>query len=149
MRKSHIRDYATAAFQFYACVGGSEKYKNKIWERAVRDQHKQEGRGGISKPSEAAIMRAEKELEKVTAEISDLEAVELTILILENMIGGHNIIKVLKMVYMTEPQRDPERGEISKRVHKAELNIPASEKTIYRWLSTARRIFAEVRGLRK
>lgn len=148
MRKSHIRDYATAAFQFYACVGGSEKYKARIWEKAVRDQHKLEGRSGISKPSEAAIMRAERELERVSAEISDLESVERTIHILENRINGNDIIKALKMVYMVEPQRDPERGEISERVHKAEIQIPASERSIYGWLSKARRLFAQARGMR-
>ena len=149
MRKSHIRDYATAAFQFYACAGSSEKYKADLWEKAIEQQHKCEGRGGISNPSEAAVMRAEQALEQAAADIHDIEAVERTIRILENTIGGYNIIKVLKMVYMADPHRDPERGEISERVHKAELNIPASEKTVYRWLSSARRIFADERGLRR
>jgi hypothetical protein len=49
---------------------------------------------------------------------------------------------------MLEPSREPDRGEISERVHTAEIQIPASEKTIYRWLGTARRFFAEFRGLR-
>jgi hypothetical protein len=94
-------------------------------------------------------MRAEQAIEQAAAEICDIEAVERTIYILENTIGGNNIIKALKMVYMAEPHRDPQRGEISERVHKAELFIPASEKTIYRWLSTARRVFADERGLRR
>lgn len=148
--KSHTRDYATAAFRFYALVGGWERYKKKIWDEAVERQHKLEGvKDRISCPTEAAITRAEDAVDAAAAELKDLEAVEKTIIQLERMWNGNDIVKVLKMVYMTEPQRDPERGEISERVHKAELNIPASEKTIYRWLSTARRIFAQERGLRR
>jgi len=148
MRKSHIRDYATAAFQFYALVGSRDKYKKIIWEQAIREQHKREGRSGISKPSEAAVMRAETALEQVQAEIADLEAVERTIRMVEKMRPGHDIMHALAIVYMAEPHREPERGEISMRVHKAELWIPASEKTVYRWLAKARLLFAEERGLR-
>lgn len=167
MKKSHYRDYATAAFRFWAATpGGSEAYKKKIWEDAVLAQHKEEGRTGISNPSEAAVMRAEKELEKKVSEIKDLDAVEKTIHQIECMLSergpiyspeayhykehsdGSGIIKALKIVYMAEPEREPRRGEIIERVHKAEIDIPASEPTIYRWLRMACQLFGEARGLR-
>jgi hypothetical protein len=156
MLKSHIRDYATAAFRFYADTRNklnkpaivSVKYKDDIWDREILAQHKLEGRGGISDPSPAAVVRAEQALEMAVAEVRDLESVERTIKYIEGFTGGHAMMEALQMVYMAAPHREPERGEISARVHKAELEIPASEPTIYRWLHMARRAFAEDRGLR-
>ncbi len=149
MRKSHIRDYATAAFQYYALTGGLDRFRAKLWAIIEVDfRRRGEESGDISKPTESALIHFEKELEKKQSEVLDLEAVEKTKQILERMRDGNDIIRVLKSVYMVEPQRDPERGEISERVHKAEIAIPASEKTIYRWLALARKTFAEARGLR-
>jgi hypothetical protein len=46
------------------------------------------------------------------------------------------------MVYMAEPQKDLKRNEITDRVHAAEIEIPASEGSIYRWLRIIRELFA-------
>ncbi len=148
MTKSHFRDYATAAFRFYAVTGSADKYRQQVWEEAIQSQHREEGRSGISNPSEAAVLRADKAVMDVAAELADLEAVEKTIYNIEHMRCGNDIMKALTMVYMAEPDKDIEKGQIQERVHQAELFIPASEKTVYRWLSMARRMLAEERGLR-
>lgn len=73
---------------------------------------------------------------------------ERTIDKIERMSGGNQIIKVLKMVYMADPQKDLRKHDISDRVHAAEIEIPASEGSIYRWLRITRELFAKERGLR-
>jgi hypothetical protein len=158
--KNHIRDYATAAFQFYAKEGGAEKYKKKIYKEVIQEQLKREGKGGISKPTEAMVMRAEKEVEDKLAEIRDLEAVEKTIAelsahtfmgettIKETSFDRVKIIKAIELVYFINAGKELEKGDIKDRVHKASLEIPASERQIYKWLSKARELFAEKRELR-
>lgn len=42
------------------------------------------------------------------------------------------------MVYMAYADRELVKGEISERIHKAELEIPASERVVYKWLAYAR-----------
>jgi hypothetical protein len=153
MRKNHFRDYATAAFRFYALTDmSSEAYKHKIWNDAIEKHRRLEERLGDgyepAKPSEAAIMRAEQALEERIAEIADLEAVEKTIAQIERMKDGKIILTALKMVYMTEPEKDLQRGDISGRVHAAMFEVHASEDTIYRWLRLVRKLFAAARGLR-
>ncbi len=153
MRKSHIRDYATAAFQYYALTGGSDKLKKQIMAQVIEEQKKREERrqqGEVSSPTEEAINRFELKLAERVAELQDLDAVEKTIAFFESF-GNHtgsSMMKALKMVYMVDPHRDPEKGEISERVHHAEINIPASERSIYGWLALARKTFAKERGLR-
>lgn len=145
--RDHIRDYATSAFKFYAENGKSvEKFKKHLYKQALQQQQRLEGTYGISKPTESAIIRAEQILEERKAEIKDMEAVEKTVGILERMSGGTSIIKALQYVYF-EPTRG-KRINVKERVHKAEIFIPASERTIYYWLRKARDIFAIERNLR-
>lgn len=148
MRKTHIRDYATAAFRFYASVGGAALYRQQLWDDAVMSQNRQEGRSGFGSPSEAALMRAEAALEAAAAELDDLEAVERTLAVLRTYEQGASILAAIETVYFPEPSRELQPGEISRRVVQAALKIPAGEATIYRWLALARRIFANERRLR-
>jgi hypothetical protein len=149
MRKSCYRDYATDAFRFWAREGGSKKYKDRVWNEALKRQQERETSAttGISKPTESAVMKAEAELDKHLAELADLEAVEFAMAALEALMG-YAAVKALKIVYMTAPDLDIKRGDIHARVHAAELSIPASERSIYYWLTKARTLFAEKRGLR-
>lgn len=80
--------------------------------------------------------------ERVT-ELADLEAVETTL-----KICGPDVRRAVEMVYFYKPYEALEWGDIKDRVHYAEIHIPASESTIYRWLKIARILFAEERGLR-
>jgi hypothetical protein len=148
MKKNHFRDYATEAFRFYAREGSSEEYKRAIWEDAIQKQNKHDGNRDISAPTEAAIIRAEAALRAKTSEIADLEAVEYAINVITSMDMGRYRMEALRAVYMAEPHRDPERGEISARVERAAVDIHIDPRQIYRWLRDARRIFAEARGLR-
>lgn len=138
--KNHIRDYATAAFQFYAREGGSEKYKQKIWDEAMLKENGGKG-SGISCPTESMIMRAEKAVEDKIAEWKDLEAVEDTLTELR-IDFNFEAIKAIEQIYFTDDE------DIKGKVHKASLEIPASEGMIYYWLRKARDIFVENRGLR-
>ena len=149
-KKDHIKDYATAAFRFYKSVGGLESYKNKIWQEALLDRRRDHtGSAGVSKPTEADIIRAEKAIDSKFSEIADLEAVEETLEILGRMEIGRFIIEAVEIVYWTDLHIPiNQQGLIQERVHKASLHIPASERTVYRYLFKARTIFAFERGLR-
>lgn len=146
--KDHIRDYATAAFRFYAKNGMSaEWYKRKIYEEALEEQSKFEKGSGVSKPTEAAIMRAEIAVNAKLAEIKDMEAVEKTIAEFKATAKPY-IARAIEHVYFKDADIDIMSGDIQDRVHRAVLDLPASESSIYRYLRKAREIFAENRGLR-
>lgn len=154
MRKTHYRDYATAAFQLYAQEGSVAKYKQKINCQAFNDALKDKGGKSLNgSPVEAEVLRnaeareaAEKALQRVESTLADLDAVERAMLRLELSRGGGDKMKALRMVYI---QKDEiKRGTIQARVHNAEIQIPASERSIYAWLLEARRFFAEERELR-
>lgn len=147
--KSHIRDYCTAAFRFYAQNGKScEDYRQKIYDEAVLNCANRQSQSGISRPTEAAIIRAEQEVENKFAEIKDMEAVEMTLAELSVSPRGKGIVEAIKMVYFADPEKELEKGDIYTRVQKAAIKIPAGERTVYNWLGTARKLFAEKRGLR-
>nr|DAW90299.1 MAG TPA: hypothetical protein [Bacteriophage sp.] len=145
MLKSHYRDYATAAFRLLAREGSADRYRAKIYNAALA--RRGEGGTGLGSPTEAAIMRAEQAVYDTVATIADLEAAEYAVAALEARYG-YAARRALYMVYMAYADRELPKGEISERIHRAELEIPASEKTLYRWLAYARRCFAEKRGLR-
>lgn len=148
MIKTHYRDYATEAFRLLALEGNAEKYRSRIWNQAIEDISNSESRGGsISAPTEAAIMRAQKALDDARATILDLESAEFALETLEKM-RGRVAIKAVKAVYMITPERPIGRGEIHQRVEIASTELSADPRTIYRWLSLARSLFAEHRGLR-
>ena len=77
--KDHLRDYATAAFRFYAKNGKSaEKFKQKIYIEALDEIRRKETRvkDGISKPTEDAVIKAEMAVNEKISEIKDMEAVD-------------------------------------------------------------------------
>lgn len=119
MKKSNIRDYAVSAFRYYAI---SEKNKS------------------------AAVLPENSRL--ASGCILDIIAVEKTLRELKKTSHGEEILRALKTVYFTMPERDFKKGEISDRVNKASEDIHAAEATIYRFLNRAAIIFAENRGLR-
>lgn len=147
--KNHIRDYATEAFRFYARNGKSaDVYEKKIYAEALLEYTKRQGNSGISCPTEAAIIRAEQEVANKIAEINDMQAVEMTMAELRVSPRGKAIVEAINIVYFKDADKDLEKGDIHTRVQNAAVNIPAGERTIYGWLGTARRLFAEKRGLR-
>lgn len=148
MIKTHYRDYATEAFRLLALEGSAEKYRSRIWNQAIEDISNSESRSGsVSAPTEAAIMRAQKALDDAKATVLDLEAAELALEALEKM-RGRAAVKAVKAVYMIMPDQPIKRGEIQQRVEATSIELPADPRTIYSWLSLARSLFAEHRGLR-
>ncbi|WHH58468.1 hypothetical protein [Petroclostridium sp. X23] len=143
MKKDHIRDYATEAFRFYAKTGGRESYIKTL----MQDIQKQPGTG-VCSPTESAIISKEKVIESRAAEFADIEAVDKVLSILEMSSQGRFIREAIERVYFKDCWKDIGRGDMSDRVHSAELGIPASQRQIYYWLKKARRLFAEERGLR-
>lgn len=143
MTKDNIRDYATAAFRFYAKNGSKEEYLSKLQLDAQR-----ENGSGVSKPTEAALISKETILQTKAAEFADIDAVARTIYQLSLSANGAAICKAIEYVYFKDCWKDLEKGDIQDRVHHAEIYIPASERQIYRWLKTVRNTFALERGLR-
>lgn len=148
MKKDHIRDYATEAFKYYAKIGQPtyEELKEKYYQEALGDYGRINGIkcSGISKPTEAALMYAENVLHQKEAELLDILAVERTIIQLNRFEK-----QAVEIVYFEEPKKELEKRDISNRVQKAIIQIPASERSVYYYLKKARSIFAFERGLRK
>lgn len=147
MKKDNVRDYATAAFQYYAFLGKPHKedLEQQYYDEALNEYKKGEIKGsGISKPTEQAVMYAEGRLRDKQAELWDILAVEKTLIQLDCCER-----QAVEMVYFEHAHRAIKKGEISERVTKASLYIPADERTVYRYLRKARLIFAYERGLRK
>ncbi len=148
MKKDNIRDYATEAFRYYAACGmkNSEELKQLVKDR-IYEQSKREifrsGSGSYADNTACAVMKAEDEILDLQAEILDIIAVEKT---MKQLAPGQR--KAVEIVYFTDAGKELEKGDISKRVNKAEIEIPASTITIYRWLKNARFIFSQERGLR-
>jgi hypothetical protein len=142
--KDFTRDYCTEAFRFFARVGGRETYLKKL----IADLERPKRSTGISKPTEAALVNAEKIIEARQAEFADINAVSKALQILDYCQNGHCIRQVIEFVYFKDCWKDLERGDIESRVHFAEIQIPASRRQIYYWLKKARDSFAEERGLR-
>jgi len=80
-------------------------------------------------------------------EQKDIEAASQALDELERTYGRSSL-EAVKMVYFKDCHMDLRKGDIDSRVHYACIHIPASEKTIYRWLAKARSLFSEKRGLR-
>ena len=159
--KDSIRDYATEAFRFYARSGKPtyEELKAHIYEQALESEKREiTHSGNISKPTEYAVINAQRALAERQGELLDVLAVDRVMKILSGAaqdllsIYGNTvrfcIRRTIEIVYFTDADRPLQKGDITERVHKAELDISASEMSIYRWLAKARRMFAEERGLR-
>lgn len=148
--KDYIRDYATAAFRFYAENGMSaEKFKQKIYIEALDAIKKKETqvKEGVSKPTEKALIAAEKAVNERISEILDMEAVDKVLAELEARRKKY-IVKAIEIVYFKDNDKELLSGDIKNRVIKASNEIPASERSIYGWLKQARELFAYQRGLR-
>lgn len=149
--KDYLRDYATAAFRFYAKNGKSaEKFKQRIYIEALDKIRKKEirVRDGISKPTENALIKAEMAVNERISEILDMEAVDKTLAELEGRGRKRHIINALEIVYFKECQNELEVGDIKNRVIKASNEMFVSERNMYRWLKQARDLFSYHRGLR-
>ncbi len=147
MKKDHIRDYATEAFRYFSYLGKPHKedLEKKYYQEAMEQYQRTHEKGsGISKPTEQAVMYAESCLRQKQSELWDILAVEKTLMQLREFER-----QAVEIVYFPHAQRPIKKNEISERVLKASIEIPADERTVYRYLAKARIIFAYERGLRK
>jgi hypothetical protein len=148
MKKDNIRDYATEAFRYYAACGRKssdecmQKVKEIIYEQSTHEIIRS-GSGMRSDSTAYLAMAADDASYEMAAEFLDIMAVEKTLMQLNEYQRA-----AVEIVYFTDAKKELQKGEISKRVHKAELEIPASEQSVYNWLRKARKIFAAERGLR-
>lgn len=140
MKKDYTRDYITEAYRLYAAMGQPrhDDIKRDIYNNALMDNN--------TNPS-AAVAHAEKAVELATPMLLDLLAVERTISLLERGDKSY-IIKAIKAVYFVSPSSPLRKGDISNRVHRLSIDMPASERSIYQWLREARLLCASIRGLR-
>jgi hypothetical protein len=136
MRKNSVTDYATAAFALYFKYGcrGSEELREYLYHRELLKYDQ----------PEIAVKRAETVATEYASLISDVAAVEKTLGLFKQC-GDSARYKAVELVYLQGGANN--RKAISLRVRRAALTIPASERTIYRWLREARTVFAEFRGL--
>lgn len=148
MLKTHYRDYATEAYRLHARLGSAAAYKRRVLAEALARRAEAGGSAGPGSPTEAAVVRAEAALAETEGTIRDLEAVERAMERIGRMRGGTCILRAVREVYEINADRPIERGEIARRVDKLSLEMPAGPRSIYRWLGTARQVFAEERGLR-
>ena len=119
MKKSNIRDYAVSAFRYYEAM-------------------RRKG-GKVILPEDSRL---------AGGCILDLIAVEKTLRMLEDSREGQEVIKALKGVYLTMPERNFRKGEISDRVCLASNELHVAEPTLYRLLNRGITAFARNRGLR-
>jgi hypothetical protein len=154
MRKDNIRDYATAAFRFYAQYGSYEAYKKAKVQMIAEDlaQHDKlyPRKRRTSSPIEAQMIKAEKKYnQEYYAEIEDVKAVERTLFLISKDPNGEDIKRCIEEVYFKDSDKPfLEKGDIQARVDSLAEKAYLCERQIYRNLAKARLIFASERGLR-
>jgi hypothetical protein len=154
MRKDNIRDYATAAFRFYALYGSYEVYKKAKVQMVAEDLEQHDrlypNKRRTSSPVESHLLKAEKKYnDEYYAEIEDVKAVERTLFIISKDPNGDSIKRCIEEVYFKGSDKAYlEKGDIQSRVDNLTSNAYLCERQIYRNLAKARMIFASERGLR-
>lgn len=148
MKKDNIRDYATEAFRFYAASGRltTEELKQKVYDMIYEQSRKEiirSGRGMHADATAYAVIAAEEAIDSMKAEFEDIIAVEKTLHLLKKAERD-----AVEIVYFTDADKPLRKGDISARVVRASMEIPADVSMVYRYLQRARTIFAEERGLR-
>ena len=138
MKRDHLRDYATEAFRFYARVG---KLSGDEYLKAVR------GSFGCVENELQREINANHAANDAMAAACDLDAVKRTLDDLE-FSGKMHAAQAVRAVYFVMPSGKISGKVIAGRVRDFSLSCPASERTVYRWLSLARKVFARERGLR-
>jgi hypothetical protein len=138
-KRQPYREYATEAFRLLKREGSKEEYIEKLME----DLRKTLRSAGVSNPTEAALIRKDRTLRENAAILEDLGAAETAL-----FICGSDVQKAVDLVYQKDCWKELEWGDVTTRVHYAEIHIPASRESIYRWLRKACKEFATVRGLR-
>lgn len=127
------RDRATEAFRRWARAGcpGADEIKN--------------GRGSEICQRQTPEVRAKRE-----SSAEDLRACAAVFAELESGRGRKNmpreeIADAVRWVYMADPNKPLHRNEITLRARRAAFVLAADERTVYRWLAAARKMWVEYR----
>ena len=136
MKKNGVTDYAISAFALFTRYGqrGEAELKEYIYHRELLCHDR----------PDIAVKRAEAVVSENAALLADVAAVEKTLALLSRC-GDTDRLKAVRAVYVSEAGFT--RRDIALRVRAVSRDIPATERTVYRWLKEARTIFAEFRGL--
>lgn len=138
MKKDFNFDYSVSAFVFYAHNGRSvEEYKSNLYKKCVNES---------KYINISPLFLYERELDNNSAALLDILSVESVLQQLQ-LEGDYETITSLDMVYFSLPS-DYKKGDIYPLIIKASLYIPSSERSVQRYLSKARKMFAVERGLR-
>ena len=141
MNKDHIRDYATAAFRYWASQGCPtyDEAVIKIKSKAERQS------AGIEKETALAFIAAL--IQKYSGELEDIRACEETFTYMRNH-GKECVCSAVRDVYMAFPRKKLAKGELTGRVVRFSMENYYSERQVYYFLTEACEKFAEMRHLR-
>lgn len=137
-RKEHNQDAATYAFLCYAYLGRPTRaeLEERIRKEAMRAYP-------TSQPEKAALA-ADRAVAKQIGLLRDISAVNDVLETLKNN-GRQNILDAIEAVYFYHPHRKLREGSIKARVQRFAMDCPASDRTVYRWLKSARTLLGVYR----
>ena len=141
------RAMAREAFRFWAFVGGLEKYRQLIVNDIV-SRERVGSSGGISKPTEAELLRIEERYETCRGALNDLEAVELVFKQIATLPNGKEMRGVVQHACCKQPSKRLVRNDLSARISIASVELHISERTAWRMLAQACDMYAANRGLK-
>lgn len=139
-KKNNVADYATIAFQHWAMRGcpSYEEATERIYNKALRRAK------GVN--PEKAIMFAEAEVARASAELCDILACDIVFREFEKS-GNGIVCEAVREIYMVQPRKKLNHNIIRGRVIAFAVKTPMSEAQVYRYLAKARDAFAMVRNL--
>lgn len=149
----NTREYATVAIIRYMKLGcpTRKEYEDKL-RREVYDRL-------AGKNPEHIFKAAEIEVRKHRALLEDIDAVnKMFDMLLGNISmsdvdidtavkNGTDIANAVNYVYFGLSRVHPSHRRIAGRVREYAMSLPTTERTVYRWLKYARKLFAVNRGL--
>lgn len=139
MKRDYFRDIATLAFVRYGELRGksAEEYCTQMKSDIIEE----------TKYTDPAMVnqRLISEMQRLSGFFEDLYAVEEVFGYFEAT-NREYIIDAVRFVYMSH-SRPPSHKETIYRVRAHAMNVPVSEKQVYKWLEMARTLFAKKRGL--
>lgn len=139
-KKEYWLDYATHAFVRYAKLGcpTRQEYENNLRLTAIKKF--------AMLPNDKADIKIERVIKDREGRMLDIDAVNAVLETLERQ-GKREIIGAICAVYFQNPIGKPRKGAITSRARRYALECPADERTVYKWLKSARRLFAIYRNL--
>lgn len=135
MKKDRARDIAEDGFADYARWRRCTRTRcEEIIRNAVFDEYRE-------MPPEKLLLKAEEAINEAQPLLRSIDAAHKTFEQLERC-GKDYIAKAVQFVYCANPNRKPSRNEISMRARAYAMKICADERTVYRWLREARKLYA-------